>query len=78
MMNTRLNDVIVHIDEVLDEDTLHRLEDGVRQDAGVVSVGHNPEKPHMLMVGYDSDSTHASSLLHSFKERGLHAQVIGL
>jgi len=78
MMNTRLNDVIVHINEVLDEDTLHYLEDGVRQDAGVVSVGHNPEKPHMLMVVYDSDSIHASSLLHSFQERGLHAQVIGL
>jgi hypothetical protein len=78
MMNTRLNEVIVHIDEVLDEDTLHRLEDGVRQDAGVVSVGHNPEKPHILMVVYDSDSTHASSLLHSFKERGLHAQVVGM
>lgn len=77
-MNTRLNDVIVHINEVLDEDTLHRLEDGVRQDAGVVSVGHNPEKPHMLMVVYDSDSIHASSLLHSFKEHGLHAQVVGL
>jgi hypothetical protein len=78
MMNARLNDVIVHINEVLDEDALHYLEDGVRQDAGVVSVGHNPEKPHMLMVVYDSDSTHASSLLHSFQERGLHAQVIGL
>lgn len=78
MMNTRLNDVIVHINEVLDEDALRYLEDGVRQDAGVVSVGHNPEKPHMLMVVYDSDSTHASSLLHSFQERGLHAQVIGL
>jgi hypothetical protein len=78
MMNIRLNDVIVHINEVLDEDTLHYLEDGVRQDAGVVSVGHNPEKPHMLMVVYDSDSTHAFSLLHNFQERGLHAQVIGL
>ncbi|MDP1645935.1 MAG: hypothetical protein Q8L71_10625 [Thiobacillus sp.] len=38
-MNTRLNDVLVHIDEALDEDTLHSLEDGVRQDAGVISVG---------------------------------------
>lgn len=78
MMDTRLNEVILHIDEGLDEDALHRLEDGIRQDAGVVSVGHNPEKPHILMVVYDSDSTHASSLLHSFKERGLHAQVVGM
>jgi len=77
-MDTRLNEVIVHINEGLDEDVLHRLEDGIRQDTGVVSVGHNPEKPHILMVVYDSDSTHASSLLHSFKEHGLHAQIVGL
>lgn len=77
-MNTRFNEVMVHISESLDEDTLHSLEEGVRKDAGVVSVGHNPENPHMLMVVYDSDSIRASSLLHSFKERGLHAQVVGM
>ena len=32
----------------------------------------------MIMVIYDSESTRASSLLHSFKERGLHAQIVGL
>jgi hypothetical protein len=78
MMNASLNEVMLHIDEVLDEDSLHSLEEGIRQDVGVVSVGHNPEKAHMIMVVYDSDSTRASSLLHSFQERGLHAQVVGM
>lgn len=77
-MNANLNEVVVHIDEFLDEDALHRLEDGVRQDAGVISVGHNPGRAHMIMVVYDSESTRASNLLHSFQERGLHAQVVGL
>ncbi len=77
-MNARLNEVLVHIDEVLDEDTLHRLEEGIRRDAGVISVGHNPDKSHMIMVVYDSESTRASSLLHSIQEQGLHAQVVGL
>lgn len=77
-MNTSLNEVVVHINEALDEDALHSLEEGVRHDAGVVSVGHNPENTHMIMVVYDSDVTRASSLLHSFRERGLHAQVVGL
>lgn len=77
-MNANLNEVVLHIDEALDEDTLHSLEEGIRQDAGVVSVGHNPEKSHMIMVVYDSESTRASSLLHSFHERGLHAQVVGM
>lgn len=77
-MNARLNEVVVHIHEALDEDTLHSIEEGIRKDAGVVSVGHNPEKSHMIMVVYDSDATRASTLLHSFHERGLHAQVVGM
>ena len=75
-MNT--NEIVLHIDESLDEDTLHSLEEGIRHDAGVISVGHNPEKSHMIMVVYDSDVIHAAALLHSVQDRGLHAQVVGL
>lgn len=77
-MSSNLNEVMVHLEETLDEETLHTLEDGVRQDAGVVSVGHNPDNAHMIMVVYDSETTRAASLLHTFQERGLHAQVVGL
>ena len=77
-MNPRLNEVVVHVSEALDEDTLHRIEDGIRRDPGVVSVGHNPGKSHMIVVVYDSDAIHASSLLHNFQERGLHAQLVGM
>jgi len=77
-MNARLNDVLVHINETLDDEALQRLEEGIRHDAGVISVGHRPEKTHMIMVVYDTDATRASSLLHRFQERGLHAQVVGL
>lgn len=77
-MSANLNEVMVHVEETLDDDTLRRLEDGVRQDAGVISVGHNPGNAHMILVVYDSEATRAASLLHTFQERGLHAQVIGL
>lgn len=75
-MNT--NEIVLHIQESLDEDTLHSVEEGIRHDAGVISVGHNPQQAHMIMVVYDSDSTRASSLLHTLHERGLHAQVVGM
>jgi len=78
MMSSNLNEVVLHVKEALDDDALHQLEDGVRQDAGVVSVGHNPENAHMIMVVYDSETTRAVNLLHTFQERGLHAQVVGL
>jgi len=73
-----LNEVVVHVDEALDESTLHSIEEGIRQEAGVVSVGHNPGKSHMIMVVYDSDSTRASTLLHALEQRGLHGQVVGM
>jgi hypothetical protein len=77
-MAASLNEVVVHVNESLDEDALHSIEEGIRQEAGVVSVGHNPDKAHMIMVVYDSDSTRASDLLHALSQRGLHAQVIGM
>ena len=77
-MSSNLNEVMLHLQETLDDEALLRLENGVRQDAGVVSVGHNPDNAHVIMVVYDSETTRAASLLHSFQERGLHAQVVGL
>jgi hypothetical protein len=77
-MSSNLNEVVLHLEETLDNETLRRLEDEVRRDPGVVSVGHSPEKAHMIMVVYDSDSTRASNLLQRFQERGLHAQVVGM
>ena len=77
-MSSNLNEVMLHLEETLDDEALHRLEEGMRQDAGVVSVGHNPDNAHMIMVVYDSEATRAASLLHTFQERGLHAQVVGL
>ena len=77
-MSSNLNEVMLHLQETLDDDALLQLEEGVRQDAGVVSVGHNPDNSHMILVVYDSETTRAASLLHTFQERGLHAQVVGM
>lgn len=77
-MDTTLNEVVVHIDERVDDATLNELEQGVRRDPGVISVGHRPDQNHLLVVVYDSAVARASSILHTFRERGLHAQLIGM
>ncbi|HWR77661.1 MAG TPA: hypothetical protein VN283_10695 [Thiobacillus sp.] len=77
-MNTTLNEVVVHINESVDEATLDDLEQGIRQDPGVVSVGHQSSKNHLMVVVYDSEVARASNILHNFRERGLHAQLIGM
>ncbi len=77
-MDTTLNEVVVHIKEAVDEATLDELEQQIRLDRGVVSVGRRPDRHHLMMVVYDSAEARASSILHSFRERGLHARLIGM
>lgn len=77
-MDTTLSEVVVHIDESLDDAMFSELEQGIRQDLGIVSVGRQANQDHLMMVVYDSEVARASSILHNFRERGLHAQLIGL
>lgn len=77
-MSTTLNEVVVHITESVDEATLDMLEQGIREDPGVISVGHRPKQNHLMVVVYDSEIARASNILHTFRERGLHAQLIGM
>jgi hypothetical protein len=77
-MDTTLNEVVIHLNENVDETTLDELEQGIRRDQGVISVGHQANQNHLLVVVYDSEVARASSFLHTFQERGLHAQLIGM
>jgi hypothetical protein len=77
-MDTTLNEVVVHINESLDDAAFSELEKGIRLDQGVVSVGRQANQDHLMVVVYDSEVARASSILHNFRERGLHAQLIGM
>lgn len=77
-MGTTLADVLVHVNENMDEARLRGIEQDMRNDAGVISVGHRTGQSHLLMVVYDSGVTQAASLLQPLRAQGLHAQVIGL
>lgn len=77
-MSARLNEVVVHISESIDDDTLDALEDAIRGDCGVVAVGRRPEHTHLMMVVYDTEVARAACLLQTFQGRGLHAQLVGM
>lgn len=76
-MGNALTDVIMHVSESLDDDSMRLVEQGMRQDEGVISVGHHPQRSHLMMVVYDSEIARAVSLLRPLHAQGLHAQVIG-
>lgn len=77
-MNAQLNDVVVHLNETLDEGTLKDLEQAIRQQEGVISVGHTPGKSHLLAVVFNSAVTGAPDILRRVQERGVHAQLVGM
>jgi len=71
-------DFLVHIDETLDQRALEAIEDEIRHERGVVSVGHRLDKPHLVHVVYDTDATRMFSIVQDIRQHGLHAQGIGL
>lgn len=77
-MNDSISDVIIHVNENLNERALQSLEDAIREDRGVVAIGHNPKRPHLIMLAYDSTVARSTSVMHQFQKRGLHAQLVGL
>lgn len=77
-MSVQLNEIVIHLDESVDEATLAALEQNIRQEQGVTSVGHRPNQNHLMMVVYDTAVARGANFLHHFRERGLHAQLIGM
>jgi hypothetical protein len=73
-----LNEVVVHINENINQADLDDLEQVMRRDEGVISIGHQPNRKHLMVVVYDSTITRAFNLLNTFHSRGLHAQSIGM
>lgn len=77
-MSAQFNEVVIHVNEQIDEAMLSALEQDIRRDQGVVSVGHHPGHNHLMMVVYDTAEARGASLLHHFQAHGLHAQLVGM
>jgi hypothetical protein len=71
-------DFLVHINETLNTPTLESIENDIRQSKGVVSAGHRSDKPHLVQVVYDSDTTRMFEIVEEVRHHGLHAQAVGL
>ncbi len=76
-MGTALTDVTVHIDETLDELELVNLENVIRNDRGVVSVGHSDKDKHLMIVMYNPDEIKGKDILHRVQDQGFHGELIG-
>ena len=77
-MSTEFNEVLIHLNETVDEAMLGNIEQDIRQDPGVISVGHRPHQQHLMVVVYDTAVARGANILRPFRERGLHAQLVGM
>jgi len=73
-----INDVVLHVDETLDVQARHNLEDQMRAIDGVISPGFNDRTPHLMVVAYNSDCVRAEQLLNAITHQGYHAQYCGM
>ena len=77
-MSSQMADVIIH----LNEETTHAAREALRHEIlkhkGVMAADHRDDKPHMMIVAYDPALANSFELLEIARQRGLHAQLVGL
>ncbi len=71
-------DILIHIDEALDDDRIHELERELGSWDGVYSACMHENARHLMVVDFDARAVRPSELLQSVRNRGLHAEMIGL
>ena len=69
--------VVVHINEYLDSDYLENLLLKIGSIEGVNYAKIQEERPHLMIVDYDSNQTKSSDVLNGVNSSGVHAQLVG-
>ena len=76
-MSATVSDVTLHIDESLNDRELVNLEQTIRSDNGVISVGHSASDRHMMVVLYDPEAIRGRDILNRVTSQGFHGELIG-
>ncbi len=70
-------DIVIHIDESLDDDRIHDLEQALGRDHGVFSACMHERARHLLLVDFDALETRPSHIVQAVRARGYHAEMVG-
>ena len=77
-MDNKMVDVTLHIDEHMDAALRETLRDNLLHLRGVMAADSNKARPHLMIIEYDPDVIEAMTFLDVARQRGLHAELIGL
>ena len=70
-------DVLFHINDKLDDQSIHQVEHDMAFEKGVRAACVNCKNPHLMLVDYDPMEVKAQALLGSLTSKGLRAEMIG-
>ncbi len=70
-------DILIHIDENLNDDAVHDLERDMSSEDGVLSACMHERARHLMLVDFDPEQVRPSHIVHSVRNRGFHAEMIG-
>ncbi len=71
-------DILIHIDQTLSDTEIDQLLRDTSCAPGVVGACVSDRARHLMVVDFDGDETRPSRILHSVRQRGLGAEMIGL
>ena len=69
-------DVMIHINEQLNLSQQQEIENQLREVEGVIAPRFN--KPHLLLIYYNTDKTNSSFLQNFVKAKGYQTQLVGM
>lgn len=75
-MSDAISDFMVHVEESLNPRQLRALERDARRNPCVIGAAFPDRTPHLMMVVYDSECTHAKNILERVRSAGVHASML--
>ncbi len=72
-----INDVVIHVNETLDAQARHDLEESLRSINGVIVPRFNDCRTHFLVMAYNPDLTRSGVLLDAINRQSYTAQSCG-
>jgi hypothetical protein len=77
-MSNKLAEVTLHMDEETTHDEREAFRDVLLGMAGVMAAACHDERPHLMLIEYDPDAVKSIDFVNAAKNRGIHAELIGL
>ena len=77
-MATKLAEVTFHIDEDTSHEEREQFRDTLLAMDGVLAAAYHDERPRLMLIEYDPDVIHSIEFVNTARDRGLHAELIGM